>query len=234
MAALEGALAGAGHKAADFDGPTVWSKPYRAALLRRIAAGLAAGGAPPTTVCEVGFGAGHSALLWLALSRRPTAGGGGAAPTPPPAPDAPPPPPLGLPRPVTVHAFDHGLAKHTLPAHDLLDAGYPGGLLLYLGDSFVSVPQMGDYYPGGAPCEVVYVDGSKTAESVAADLAQLAPPRSARGAVVLLAGAPAGSEARAAWEAAAAGGGPILAWEATAEEAPGAPGTDATLVGRYL
>lgn len=216
---------------ASLDGPTLYAKPYRAAFLVRLASELAAAGAPPATVCETGFGAGHSALLWAALSR-PVALAGGRTSTP------------RLPRPVTVHAFDTGLSKATLAGHDWLDARWPaapaagdgGALYLYLGDSFVTVPQMGDYFPQDR-CQVVYLDGSPGYDSVAADLRHFRD-RAAPGAVVVLAGARPGSDALRAWTDAAGGAAPLLAWEGTLPEAQqgGASpdgGVDALVYGRY-
>ena len=110
---MEETLAGQGHRASDFEGPTTFSKPYRATLLARLALNLAALGSPPRVVCETGFGAGHSTLLWVALST-------GTSPS--------------LPSRVTVHSFDHGLAKHTLAAHDYIDEHWPQALVLYLGE----------------------------------------------------------------------------------------------------
>lgn len=113
MTELEETLAGKGHKAEDFDAPTLYSKPYRAQFLSRLAGGLAGGGASPRVVCETGFGAGHSALFWIALSVGP-----GAV----------------LPHPIAVHSFDHGLAKYSIPAHDFVDERWPENLYLYLGE----------------------------------------------------------------------------------------------------
>lgn len=110
---MEEALGGQGYRAVDFAGPTTYSKPYRATVLTRLALSLAAAGAPPRVVCETGFGAGHSALLWVALST-------GSAPA--------------LPLRVTVHSFDHGLANYTLASHDYMDENWPEALVLYLGE----------------------------------------------------------------------------------------------------
>lgn len=209
MTSLEEALAGKGHQAASFDGPTLFSKPFRTHFLTRLATAMAAGGHPPRYVCETGFGAGHSALLWIALSVGPAA---------------------VLPVSVAVHSFDHGLSKHIVPAHDYIDERWPDNLFLYLGDSYVTVPQMGDYYPEVA-CDVVYVDGAMTNETVTADLSHFRA-RAAPGAVVVLANARAGSEPLRAWEALVAS--QLLAWEGTVLEAPLAPDTsDALVYGRY-
>lgn len=84
------------------------------------------------TYCETGFGAGHSALMAL------RSGPG-----------------------VRVFSFDHGLARHTVPAHDVLDESFPDRMFLFLGDSAVTVPSLTGYYPG-TTCDVIYVDGSYT------------------------------------------------------------------------
>jgi hypothetical protein len=229
---LEEALAKGGHRASALAGPTLYASPWRAAFLSRLATSLAGGGAPPATVCETGFGAGHSALLWAALSR-PVPLHGGRTSTPP------------LLAPVTVHAFDTGLSKATLAGHDWMDARWPGGpssaggIYLYLGDSFVTVPQMGDYFPD-ARCDVVYLDGSPSYDTVAVDLRHFAA-RAAPGAVVVLAGARAGSDALRAWVDATSGPAPLLSWEGTVPEAPSswapdggaANAGDALVFGRY-
>ena len=219
---MEEALAGQGHKASEFEQPSLYQKPYRAHFLTRLATGMAAAGNAPKTVCETGFGAGHSALLWISLST-------GAAKV--------------LPHPIAIHTFDHGLAKYTIPAHDYIDERWPEALYLYLGDSYVTVPQMGDYYPD-TRCDVIYVDGSPTFDTVAADIRNF-KAHAASGAVVVLAGARHNSEALRAWAEAAgpavtsatAGGKPsggLLVWEGTMLEVQADPaGSDALVYGRY-
>lgn len=100
---------------------------------------------------------------------------------------------------------------------------------------------MADYYPE-ARCDIVYIDGSKTLETVAADVRNF-KPRASPGAVVVLAGARAGSEALQAWEslsgpsvtrADGVRSGGLLAWEGTVFEVQGLRDTsDALVYGRY-
>lgn len=200
--ALEEKLGNTGHMAWEY-ADNVYARPYRARVLSSLLRALTTDApAAPRTVCETGFGAGHSALLFL----------------------------TALPPGSRVHTFDHGLSKFTIPAHDVLDEAHPNALLLYLGDSAVTVHQLPDYFPE-ARCDFVHLDGSKTAETVAADgaaMARLAAPR----AIVALQGAGRGTPARAAWAALVANG--TLTWEGTAYESPAAPDTsDAIVYGRY-
>ena len=220
ITSMEEALAGQGHKATEFEQPTLFQKPYRSHFLTRVARSLAAAGSPPRTVCETGFGAGHSSMLWISLSM-------GDAKV--------------LPHPIHIHTFDHGLSKYSIPAHDYIDERWPDNLYLYLGDSYVTVPQMADYYPE-ARCDVVYIDGSLTYDTVSADLRNFRD-RAAPGAVVALAGAKQGTEALRAWTEASgptmtrtdgkqAGG--LLVWEGTVLEVQQQPETsDALVYGRY-
>ena len=76
---------------------------------------------------------------------------------------------------------------------------------------------------------MLYLDGSPTYETVSADLRELAA-RAAPGAVAVVAGASAGSPARAAWADAEVAG--LITWEGTSLESPGDPASDALLWGR--
>lgn len=129
--ALQSKLSEQGYYTREYDSPTLFQRPHRANFLHRVLGGET-GGAPVTTYCESGFGAGHSALLALR-----------SAPT------------------VRVFTFDHGLARHTVPAHDVLDGTYPDRLFMFLGDSAVTIASLRAYYPG-TQCDVIYVDGSYT------------------------------------------------------------------------
>ena len=171
----------------------------------------------PLTLCDVGFGAGHASLLWL-LATAPAAGRPAAAAEAPAVGGR-------------VFAFDTGLLRHTVPAHDVLDATFPGRLALMLGDSQTSAPQLTSYYPD-ARCDVVWLDGASTHAGTAADLRAFA--RLARGPdhVVVLASASTGSEARRAWAEAEARG--ELAWEATLLADSSRPDGDAVAVGRFV
>jgi hypothetical protein len=200
---------------------SVWAAPFRAAALARLAAALparlaaaaaggggasadAAGAAPPLhTVCETGFGAGHSALLFLL-----------AAPA------------------ARVHSFDRGDAPHALPAHDWLDARFPGRLALYVGeDAAPALPRLREAWPGDA-CQLMLVDGGASYADVAADLAALRRLADARGHAVALAGAAEGSEALRAWQDAVAAG--ALAWELSFAERPAAHATSDRLVAGHF
>lgn len=86
-----------GYMSREFEVANAWARPYRAAALRRLIAGFGSGAESSLrTICEVGFGAGHSTLLFLTA-----------------APNA------------RVHTFDASLSRFTLPAQDYLDDRYP-------------------------------------------------------------------------------------------------------------
>ena len=123
--------------------------------------------------------------------------------TPPhPNPPTPPPPRHLLPRPPPPHAA---------------------------GDSFVTAPTLGDFYPE-AQCDVLYLDGSPTHASVSADLRALTA-RAAPGALAVVAGARARSDARRAWADAARTG--LVDWEGTTLENAAEPeSSDALVWGR--
>jgi len=72
---------------------------------------------PPTTVCEVGFNAGHSALLWLMA---------GAA---------------------RVVSFELGHHNYSHVAHDWIAARFPGRLHVVMGDSSRTVPAFHAMFP---------------------------------------------------------------------------------------
>lgn len=86
--------------------------------------------APPRNFCEIGFNAGHTSLLFLSTV------------------------PHGV-----VYAFDHGLARYTIAAHDFIDDAYPERLVFLFGDTVVTIPQLRQYFPD-TQCDVVYIDGS--------------------------------------------------------------------------
>jgi hypothetical protein len=190
-----------GYMAHEFDASNVWSKPYRAAALARLlalasapaaipaaasiaplplgadAVAASAGAAGLRTICEVGFGAGHSSLLFLTH-------------TPPST---------------RVHSFDTGLARYTLPAHDWLDDRFPERLGIYLGESAHTLPTLPSYFPHEA-CQLVYVDGGIAYADVAGDLALLRRLADPAGHVLVLAGAGEGTDAARAWRDAVAAG----------------------------
>ena len=206
MTALHERLGNAGHKEADF-GDTVYHRPFRAHFLGRLLKGMAPPH-PPFTVCESGFGAGHSALLFL--SALPSA---------------------------RVHSFDHGLAPHSIPAHDWLDERYPDRLLLYLGDSVITVPQMRDYYPDVA-CNLVHVDGSRTAATTRADLTAFSAYAPAHtggnggsSSMVVLQNAGEGGEPLRVWKELVAAG--FISWEGTVREGGASGGGDVLVYGHY-
>lgn len=202
VVSLETALSENGYYVREFEVPTLTARPLKAAALARMLRGDDAvpAPAPARTYCEVGFGAGHSALLALT-----TAPGS------------------------RVFSFDHGLARHTVPAHDFLDARFPDRLFLFLGDSAVTVPTLPAYYPG-TTCDVVYLDGSYTYNATRTDLANLRALASPDH-VVALAGGGAGTESLAAWADFEAEGG--LLWEGTVLEAPDRPDADALVYGHF-
>jgi hypothetical protein len=252
---LEAALRDEGVDAQDFSGasaaaggaggPTLFERPFAAAFLRRLvdAAGAGAGavagaagggggggGGEPLTLCDVGFGAGHASLLFL-LATSP-GGGAAAGDSVGGSDDAGAGAGAGAgARGGKVFAFDTGLLRHTVPAHDALDARFPGRLALLLGDSQVTALQLPHYYPQ-ARCDVVWLDASGAHNATASDLASFA--RLVRGPehVVVLAAAAAGSESLRAWAEAEARG--ALAWEGTLLADQSRPDGDALAYGRFV
>lgn len=178
----------------------VWDTPFRAAAVTRLLRDLRAR-RTVASVCVVGFGAGHSSLLALLE-----------------APDA------------AVFAYDTGIDRHVLYAHDLLDARFPERLNLMTGDATVLLPMHSAYSP--VPCDVLYVDGPRDADSVAAVLAAVRPFLRAGDHVVVLAGGGAGTEVRDVWRREAEAG--RASWESTVVEAARVPDSDALLVGMLV
>lgn len=109
---MEERLGNDGYLATEFE-MNAYVKPFRTQLLMRLARSQPA----PQIYCEIGFGAGHSALLFLEHT--------GAK----------------------VHSFDTGLPRYVMPAHDYLDDRYPERLYMYIGESMFTVPRMYDYFP---------------------------------------------------------------------------------------
>jgi hypothetical protein len=127
------------------------------------------------TVCDVGFGAGHSALLFLRERSD-----------------------------VTVYSFDVGLSRHFTAAHDYLDGAYPDRLMLFAGDSAVTAKQMPAYFPN-AKCDIIYIDGSQSYAGAAADIANFRPLASKEHVLVFANGAAGSEAGRAWVDAANAG-----------------------------
>jgi hypothetical protein len=198
-------------------GANVYERPFKAAFLRRLvevaaaaraAAALAAPAlaAEPLTLCEVGCGAGHSALLFLEAT-------------------------AALRPPAVAYSFDTGLLRHTVPAHDALDAAFPGRLRLMLGDSQVVVAQLPHYYPD-ARCDLVVLDGAGTYNGTRADLSAFAPLVRGEGHVVALLAAADGSDAHRAWRDAEVEG--LLDWEGTLLGNPSDSHGDALVYGALV
>eukprot|EP00752_Nemacystus_decipiens_P004608 g4207.t1 len=107
------------------------------------------GGLRLSTICEVGFNAGHSSLNWL-LSSHPS---------------------------TNILAFDVGEYDYMNHALDFLEAVFPGRLKVVVGDSAVTVPayatveKMADRDP--RVCGVVFVDGDHSEEGAYADIVNL-------------------------------------------------------------
>lgn len=193
--AMEERLGNDGYLSTEFE-TNLYLKPFRTQLLTRIARGPQ----PPQVYCETGFGAGHSALLFL--NELPT---------------------------VKVHAFDTGLPRYVVPAHDYLDDKYPERLYMYLGETVYTVPRMADYFPSDL-CDVVYFDGSLAFDTVKQDLMnfrRLVKPQH----VIVLANAVDGSDVLRAWKDVVANG--TVSWEGTVHESPVLTQSDAIVYGRY-
>jgi len=154
----------------------VYTKPYRASLLQRLISESRARGQEPRVICEAGFGAGHSSLLFLV-----------AAPK------------------ATVFSYELGLARIVVPAHDHIDEAFPERFWSYLGESASTVPRHPDFFPE-SPCDLIYLDGGITYDAVAADLANFRRIANPFGHAVVLAGAAEGTAALRAWTDAAATG----------------------------
>lgn len=139
-------------------------------------------------------------------------------------------PPTQLQRPYKANfSFDHGLARHTVPAHDFLDEAFPDRLFLFLGDSAVTLASLQDYYPG-TTCDVIYIDGSYTYNGTKADLdafRKVASPEH----TVVLANADLQGESMRAWSDAIAAG--AVEWEGTLHESVDRPAGDSLLYGTF-
>lgn len=181
---------------------SVYTHPYRAQLLGRLIAESRQRSQEPRTICEVGFGAGHSALLFLTLAPK-----------------------------STVHTFELGLGRVSVPAHEYMDEAFPERLWIYLGESATSAPRLPDFFPESA-CDLIFLDGGITYNAVATDLSNFRRLANPFGHVVVLAGAGSGTAALRAWGDATQAG--KVAWEGTVSEAPGQVGSDALVFGRFV
>lgn len=196
---LESTLARDSYFTAEFE-TNVWRKPFRARALHRLAQ-LTLRGSGSSTYCEVGFGAGHSALLVLS----------------------------SFPR-ARVLSYDLGLAPITMAAHELLDEAYPERLYLTVGDSYLTLPRMRDYFQTFT-CDLIYLDGSTLYTSVVADVRALAHVAD-ENTIVAAAAARRGSDVARAWGDLVETG--VLAWEGSMYETPGVPESDAIVYARFV
>lgn len=207
----------------EFEASNVWFKPFRAQALKKLIGGLEATTGGLKTVCEVGVGAGHSALLFLT-----------AAPK------------------ARVVGFDLGVSRYTLPAHDYLDDRYPERLAVYIGESSLTVPRYPDFYPEPPGCQLIYLDGGSSYQEVMTDLSNFKKivdvekemvavtnadgststvAASTGGHVIVLANAGEGTDAARAWQDLVTNG--TIAWEMTVYESPTVALSDRLLIGRY-
>lgn len=141
--AMEEKLSNDGYSRRDFE-TTLVDKPFRSAFLQSVMDRAQAKGASLDTVCEIGFGAGHSALFFLlhpAVQR--------------------------------LFTYDTGLARYTVPAHDYLDSRFPEQMYIFLGESHMTLPSFTNMVTGTA-CKLIYIDGSGSYEAVWKDLQLLA------------------------------------------------------------
>ena len=97
-------------------------------------------GTPPR-ICETGFNAGHSALIWL-LSHPGS----------------------------TVVSFDLGKNVYVRAAYGWFKEYFPGRVDLQLGDSKQTLPAYRRKYPEAPPCDLWFVDGGHDFETASSDL----------------------------------------------------------------
>ncbi len=87
------------------------------------------------TVCETGFNAGHSTLMWLTTNPR-----------------------------ARVYSFDIGSHEYSRPMAQYLDKEFPGRLTVTLGDSKVTLPAFRKAHPE-VTCDFLIIDGGHTHEA---------------------------------------------------------------------
>ena len=95
------------------------------------------------TVCETGFNAGHSALLFLSTKAD-----------------------------IHVYSFDLGSHSYGQPMAALLQKTFPGRLNVTWGDSKVTVPAFAKSHPD-IKCDIIIVDGGHNYREAKADLRNL-------------------------------------------------------------
>lgn len=148
---LESGLLDSGIHAHNLPQTNVYNQPTVASFLRMRIKDLSGGSnsLSPLSACEVGFGAGHSALLFLVETIEQN--------------------PPGL-----VYSFEVLDALFTVPAHDLVDLAFPDRLKLLLGDGPDVISQLPHYYPE-ARCNILILSGTSTYNDTMAQISFFSP-----------------------------------------------------------
>lgn len=183
---------------------TVFHHPYKAQFLKNIFTSLStarSSTAPPANFCEIGFNAGHTSLLFLSTQTK------------------------GV-----VYAFDHGLARYTIAAHDFIDDTFPERIVFLLGDTVITIPQLREYYPD-SQCDIVYIDGSTSSyETTLKDIEKLSELISYDH-ILILGNSKPDSPATKAWKDSTTIG--YIQWEGTVYESYNDITGDALLYGSF-
>lgn len=95
------------------------------------------------TICEIGFNAGHGAMLFLQANPK-----------------------------AVVYSFDLALNEYTEPAAQVLEKRFPGRFNLVAGESSATLPRFAKEHPN-LRCDLSVVDGGHDEKTVASDLANL-------------------------------------------------------------
>ncbi len=99
------------------------------------------------TVCEIGFNAGHSTLLWLTANHH-----------------------------IKVYSWDLGEHSYTRPIANLLKSKFPGRLEIFYGNSIKTVPEIIQNVKTGKQrlvCDIISIDGGHTYEVAEADIVNM-------------------------------------------------------------
>ena len=107
------------------------------------------------TVCETGFNAGHSTLVWLSAKNH-----------------------------TKVYSFDIGMHPYSKPMMQYLKTKYPGRLTATWGDSKKTLPVFYTKHPD-VKCDVVVVDGGHSTDVASADFDNFRKMTSHMNAVIL-------------------------------------------------
>jgi hypothetical protein len=189
---LEGALLDSGIYSHNLPRTSVYHEPTLASFIRMRIKELSEekssgelNSLSPITACEVGFGAGHSSLLFLSETSSLN--------------------PSGI-----VFSFEVIDASFTVPAHDLVDIAFPNRLRLLLGDGPDVISQLPHYYPD-ARCNILLLSENSTYNDTLAHFNQFAPLVAKNHIVILPSANIKDNESFRAWKDAENQG--VLEWE---------------------